>query len=161
MELKNYNNIDLNKKINRFNSNILLSEKFINYLMLKGKKSISESILFNIFRLLQKISIKNIIYLIKFSLINSSVIISTYKIKNKKKRIIREIPFIMSSKKRIFNSIKLNINFIRSESKNNFLISYKNEILKILKKNSIFLIKKDEIHSSALKNKAYAHFRWF
>ena len=66
MELKNYNNIDLNKKINRFNSNILLSEKFINYLMLKGKKSISESILFNIFRLLQKISIKNIIYLIKF-----------------------------------------------------------------------------------------------
>jgi len=161
MELKNYNNIDLNKKINRFNSNILLSEKFINYLMLKGKKSISESILFNIFRLLQKISIKNIIYLIKFSLINSSVIISTYKIKNKKKRIIREIPFIMSSKKRIFNSIKLNINFIRSESKNNFLISYKNEILKILKKNSTFLTKKDEIHSSALKNKAYAHFRWF
>jgi small subunit ribosomal protein S7 len=161
MELKNYNNIDLNKKINRFNSNILLSEKFINYLMLKGKKSISESILFNIFRLLQKISIKNIIYLIKFSLINSSVIISTYKIKNKKKRIIREIPFILSSKKRIFNSIKLNINFIRSESKNNFLISYKNEILKILKKNSTFLTKKDEIHSSALKNKAYAHFRWF
>jgi ribosomal protein S7 len=99
MELKNYNNINLNKKINKFNSNILLSEKFINYLMLKGKKSTSESIFFNIFKLLQKISVKNIIYVIKFSLINSSVIISTYKIKNKKKRIIREIPFIISSKK--------------------------------------------------------------
>jgi small subunit ribosomal protein S7 len=161
MELKNYNNINLNKKINKFNSNILLSEKFINYLMLKGKKSTSESIFFNIFKLLQKISVKNIIYVIKFSLINSSVIISTYKIKNKKKRIIREIPFIISSKKRIFNAIKLSINFIRLEFKNNFLINYKNEIIKILKKNSDFLIKKDEIHSSALKNKAYAHFRWF
>jgi small subunit ribosomal protein S7 len=161
MELKNYNNINLNKKINKFNSNILLSEKFINYLMLKGKKTTSESIFFNIFKLLQKISVKNIIYVIKFSLINSSVIISTYKIKNKKKRIIREIPFIISSKKRIFNAIKLSINFIRLEFKNNFLINYKNEIIKILKKNSDFLIKKDEIHSSALKNKAYAHFRWF
>ena len=161
MELKNYNNINLNKKINKFNSNILLSEKFINYLMLKGKKSTSESIFFNIFKLLQKISVKNIIYVIKFSLINSSVIISTYKIKNKKKRIIREIPFIISSKKRIFNAIKLSINFIRLEFKNNFLINYKNEIIKILKKNSDFLIKKDETHSSALKNKAYAHFRWF
>jgi ribosomal protein S7 len=69
--------------------------------------------------------------------------------------------FIISSKKRIFNAIKLSINFIRLEFKNNFLINYKNEIIKILKKNSDFLIKKDEIHSSALKNKAYAHFRWF
>jgi ribosomal protein S7 len=102
MELKNYNNINLNKKINKFNSNILLSEKFINYLMLKGKKSTSESIFFNIFKLLQKISVKNIIYVIKFSLINSSVIISTYKIKNKKKRIIREIPFYNIFKKKDF-----------------------------------------------------------
>lgn len=165
MGLKNYSNIyiknNLNKKINKYNSNFVLSEKFINYLMLKGKKSVSEKIVFHIFRLLHKITIKNIVYLIKFSFINSSIVLSIYKIKNKKKRVIREIPFILSSQKRIVISIKSIINFIRLKPKSSFIINYKTEIIKILKKNSDFLLKKDEIHFSALKNKAYAHYRWF
>ena len=39
-----------NKKINKYNSKIILSEKFINCLMLKGKKSISEKIFFDFFK---------------------------------------------------------------------------------------------------------------
>ena len=156
MVLKNYN-----KTYAKNNSNIVLSEKFINYLMLKGKKNISEKIIFNLFSLLQKTSVKNVVYVIKFSLINSSIVLLTYKIKNQKKRIVREIPYILSLKKRIFNAIKLSIIFIRLKLKSNFLITFKNEVLKILKKNSDLLLKKNEIFLSALKNKAYAHFRWF
>lgn len=165
MELKNYNKnfIKRNfyKKFNKYNSNIVLSERFINYLMLEGKKNVSEKIIFDIFKLFLNLTLKNVRYIFKFSFINSSTILSTYKIKNRKKFIIREIPFVLSPKKRISSAIKFNINFIKLKLKNSFLINFKNEIFKILNKNSDILLKKDEIHLSGLKNKAYAHFRWF
>jgi small subunit ribosomal protein S7 len=151
---------NINKKINKYNSKIILSEKFINCLMLKGKKSISEKIFFDFFKLLQKSSIKNIIFFFKFSLINSSLILSTYKIKNKK-RIVREIPFMLLPKNRIIWSIKNIIKSIKILSKNCFLVNFKNEIINILKKNSQVLLKKNDVHTSSLKNKAFAHFRWF
>jgi ribosomal protein S7 len=66
------------------NTTFVLSEKFVNNLMLKGKKNISEKIIFNIFKILQKITVKNSIFIIKFSLLNSSIVLSTYRIKNKK-----------------------------------------------------------------------------
>lgn len=151
---------NINKKINKYNSKIILSEKFINCLMLKGKKSISEKIFFDFFKLLQKSSIKNIIFFVKFSLINSSLILSIYKIKNKK-RIIREIPFILLPKNRIIWSIKNIIKSVKIQSKSCFLVNFKNEIINILKKNSNILLKRNDIHASSIKNKAFAHFRWF
>jgi small subunit ribosomal protein S7 len=143
------------------NTTFVLSEKFVNNLMLKGKKNISEKIIFNIFKILQKITVKNSIFIIKFSLLNSSIVLSTYRIKNKKKVVVREIPFILSLKKRILSIIKFILNFIRLKLKGSFLINLKNEIIKILKKNSDLLLKKEQTFLSALKNKAYAHFRWF
>jgi small subunit ribosomal protein S7 len=151
---------NLNKKLNKYNSTVLLSEKFIKCLMLKGKKSISEKIFFNIFVLLQTIFTKNIVFFFKCSLINSSLIISTYKIK-KKKRILREIPFLLSLNKRIIWAVKNIIKIINLQVKNCFITKFKNEIIKVLKKNSEILVKKNEMHLLALKNKAYAHFRWF
>jgi small subunit ribosomal protein S7 len=156
--LINFKNI--NKKINKYNSKTILSEKFINCLMLKGKKGISEKIFFDFFKFLQKSSIKNIIFFLKFSLINSSLILSIYKIKNKK-RIIREIPFMLLPKNRIIWSIKNIIKSIKIQSKNCFLVNFKNEIINILKKNSNILLKRNDVHTSSLKNKAFAHFRWF
>jgi len=149
-----------NKKINKYNSKIILSEKFINCLMLKGKKSISEKIFFDFFKLLKKSSIKNIIFFFKFSLINSSLILSIYKIKNKK-RIIREVPFMLLPKNRIIWAIKTIIKSIKFQSKTGLLVNFKNEIINILKKNSNILLKRNDVHTSSLKNKAFAHFRWF
>jgi len=97
MELKNHKILkqinkksyfyNLNKKINKYNSsnfNLILSEKFINCLMVKGKKSISEKIFFNLFKLLHKTIKKNVVFFFKLSVVNSSVIFSIFKIKNKK-----------------------------------------------------------------------------
>ena len=156
MLLKKYNFI-----FRKNSTNFVLSEKFVNNLMSKGKKSISEKIIFNIFKILQKITVKNSIFIIKFSLLNSSIVLSTYRIKNKKKVVVREIPFILSLQKRTFSIIKVILNFIKFKLKSSFLINFKNEIIKILKKNSDLLLKKEQIFLSVLKNKAYAHFRWF
>jgi small subunit ribosomal protein S7 len=156
MLLKKYNFI-----FRKNSTNFVLSEKFVNNLMSKGKKSISEKIIFNIFKILQKTTVKNIIYLIKFSVINSSIVLCTFKIKKKKKGVVREIPFILSLQKRTFSIIKVILNFIKFKLKSSFLINFKNEIIKILKKNSDLLLKKEQIFLSVLKNKAYAHFRWF
>jgi len=49
MLLKKYNFI-----FRKNSTNFVLSEKFVNNLMSKGKKSISEKIIFNIFKILQK-----------------------------------------------------------------------------------------------------------
>ncbi len=155
MLLKKYNFI-----FRKNSTNFVLSEKFVNNLMSKGKKSISEKIIFNIFKILQKTTVKNIIYVIKFSVINSSIVLCTFKIK-KKKGVVREIPFILSLQKRTFSIIKVILNFIKFKLKSSFLINFKNEIIKILKKNSDLLLKKEQIFLSVLKNKAYAHFRWF
>ena len=156
MLLKKYNFI-----FRKNSTNFVLSEKFVNNLMSKGKKSISEKIIFNIFKILQKTTVKNIIYVIKFSVINSSIVLCTYKKKKKKKGVVREIPFILSLQKRTFSIIKVILNFIKFKLKSSFLINFKNEIIKILKKNSDLLLKKEQIFLSVLKNKAYAHFRWF
>lgn len=156
MLLKKYNFI-----FRKNSTNFVLSEKFVNNLMSKGKKSISEKIIFNIFKILQKTTVKNIIYVIKFSVINSSIVFCTFKKKKKKKGVVREIPFILSLQKRTFSIIKVILNFIKFKLKSSFLINFKNEIIKILKKNSDLLLKKEQIFLSVLKNKAYAHFRWF
>jgi small subunit ribosomal protein S7 len=156
MLLKKYNFI-----FRKNSTNFVLSEKFVNNLMSKGKKSISEKIIFNIFKILQKTTVKNIIYVIKFSVINSSIVLCTFKKKKKKKGVVREIPFILSLQKRTFSIIKVILNFIKFKLKSSFLINFKNEIIKILKKNSDLLLKKEQIFLSVLKNKAYAHFRWF
>lgn len=165
MVLKNHKIFKLNKKINKYNSNrfniIILSEKFINCLMKKGKKSISEKIFFTLFKLLQKTILKNMIIFFKLSILNSSITFSVHKIKNKK-NIIREIPFMLSSVKRVLWAVKNIIKIITINSTNScFVITFKNEIIKILKKNSEILLKKKEINLYALKHKAYAHFRWF
>jgi len=154
-QFKNFNN-----KLNKYNSKIILSDKIINCLMLCGKKNLAEKIFYKIFKLLQKVSLKNSKIVLKFSLLNVSPIISVFKKKNKK-RIVREIPFLLKPTLRIILAIKNIINMVKKQSYNIFSEHFKNEIIFILKKNSEILIKKNELHTYALKNKAFAHFRWF
>lgn len=155
IQFKNFNN-----KLNKYNSKVILSHKIINCLMLSGKKNLAEKIFYKTFKLLQKVSLKNSKVVLKFSLLNISPIISVFKKKNKK-RIVREIPFLLKPTFRIILAIKNIINMVRKQSYNIFSEHFKNEILFILKKNSEILIKKNELHTYALKNKAFAHFRWF
>jgi small subunit ribosomal protein S7 len=154
-QFKNFNN-----KLNKYNSKIILSDKIINCLMLCGEKNLAEKIFYKTFKLLQKVSLKNSKIVLKFSLLNVSPIISVFKKKNKK-RIVREIPFLLKPTLRIILAIKNIINMVKKQSYNIFSEHFKNDIIFILKKNSEILIKKNELHTYALKNKAFAHFRWF
>jgi len=151
---------NFNTKLNNYNSKTIFSNKIVNCLMLNGKKSLAEKIFYKIFNLLQKVSLKNSKIILKFALLNVSPIMTVFKKKNKK-RIVREIPFLLKPTFRIMLAVKNIITMVKKQSYNIFPEHFKNEIILILKKNSEVLTKKNELHLYALKNKAFAHFRWF
>jgi small subunit ribosomal protein S7 len=157
---KEINFKSFNKKLNKYNFKVSFSSKMINCLMIKGNKSLVEKLLFKTFKILQESSLKNSNSVVKFSLLNISPILSVFQKKNKK-RVLREIPFLLKPTLRLVRAIKSIIKIVKKQSQNSFSENLKNEIINILKKNSDLLVKKNDLHSYALKNKAFAHFRWF
>lgn len=124
---------NFNTKLNNYNSKTIFSNKIVNCLMLNGKKSLAEKIFYKIFNLLQKVSLKNSKIILKFALLNVSPIMTVFKKKNKK-RIVREIPFLLKPTFRIMLAVKNIINMVKKQSYNIFPEHFKNEIILILKK---------------------------
>jgi ribosomal protein S7 len=141
-----------------------LKEKIINHFMKNGKKTISEKILLNSLKELQKISLKQSEELIKNAVINSLPVFKINKIENKKqkkkKNKIKEIPFfIVNNKSRISLSVKLIIESLKKQSY--FFKDFNKEILlnNQQKGNSVQL--NTELQKKVILNKRYFRFyRW-
>jgi small subunit ribosomal protein S7 len=148
------------KNFNKYNSKFILNYKIINCLMVNGEKQVSEKIFLNTLKLLLQTSSKNIKSILIFSLLKITPIIIVHQNK-KKKRIINEIPFLIKRSLRITKAIKNVIKNTKNQSNIFFSEYLKNEIINILKKNSILLLQKEDLQNYALKKKAFSHFRWF
>jgi ribosomal protein S7 len=136
-----------------------IKKKIINHFMKNGKKSISEKMLLNSLKELQKTSLKQSEELIKNAIVNSIPIFTIHQIKKKKKK-IKEIPvFINNNKSRVSLAIKLIINAV--ERQTYFFKDFNKEILNNnqQKGNSIQL--KSELQKKVIENKRYFRFyRW-
>lgn len=138
---------------------ILLKTIIINLSMLKGNKFCSEKHFFKVFNLLQQLSKKNSKKIFQFSVINILPFIGV-KIKKKKTRVFYEIPFLLKPTLRIFYAIKTIIENTKKKKKS-FSIEFKEELIKILNRNSDVLKQKEEIHKYSFSKKIFSHFRWF
>jgi len=132
--------------------NTLLKNKIINFLLKNGNKKISENLFLINSKLFQKFYKKNHKHIFKIGTINSLPIINIKKIKRKRKR-IKEFPFVSKKNIRISLSIK---SILQTSTKNfidEFILSSKN-----LSKSAI---DKKNIHEYAFLKKKYANYRWF
>jgi len=137
--------------------NIKLKIKIQNSLMSSGKKSICEKLLLKTTKSLQKSSNKNHASLIKLAVINNAPSIKIKKIKRKRKK-LKEFPFIPSKKTRTFFALKFILTYSKKIS-TNFYVQIEKGILKG-SENSQNNKHKENDQEQALKLKKYSHYRW-
>lgn len=125
-----------------------------NHLMSEGNKSTCEKVIFKNIKLLQKTSKKNHTDLIKLAVINSSPVIQLRQIRKKKRKSIKEFPYVLKKQNRISLGVKMIV-------KNNETTSFYEEILLFSKKKSEVLKIKETKQELALTTKKNIFFRWF
>lgn len=137
-----------------------IKDKIFNLLVINGKKENSEKILLKSLKLIQKQNFKNHKDIIKYSFVNTSTLVYIKQIKRKKKK-IKELPFILNKKDRISSSIKLIIKNSLKQLNVNFFKKFSQEIILSSKNQSYSIKDKNNIYDKAFLQKKYANFRWF
>lgn len=134
---------------------INLKKKIQNYIHKKGEKELSEKLLFKSIKLTQKASYKNFIDILKLAIINLAPIMQVKQLKRKRKR-LKEFPFIPSKRIRLFSAVTLIIKNAKLKS-TKFSIALSKDFVTYSAKASESLKTNQEY---ALKLKKYVHYRW-
>jgi ribosomal protein S7 len=134
--------------------------------MKNGNKTTSENILLKSFKELQKVCLKQPKELLKLALINSTPIfklnqIKNKKIKKKKNKIIKEIPFFISTTQlRSSLAVKFILQTLKKKSQI-FYLKFAKEILISSQNKGDSIQIKDNLQKQILKNKRYLNsYRW-
>lgn len=130
-----------------------LKKKIYNHLMVSGNKHICENKFLKTLKVLQKKNKKNNIEIIKMAVVNSAPIIQLRQIKKRKRKSVKEFPYVLKQKNRISLGIK---SIVKISS-----INLSQEILMFANKKSELLKTKETEHRLALSKKKYIFFRWF
>jgi len=96
--------------------NIILKTKIFNKLLKNGVKTHPEKILKNSIKKIQKKTKKKYLEVLKKSLINSSPVLSIKQIKRRKKQ-VKEFPYILKKKLRLFFGLKFIISSLKKKKK--------------------------------------------
>ena len=132
---------------------INLKKNIHNHLMVSGNKHICENKFLKTLKILQKKNKKNNREIIKMAVVNSAPIIQLRQIKKRKRKSIREFPYVLKEKNRISLGIK---SIVKIPSTYLF-----KEILTFANKKNELLKSKEAKHKLALSKKKYIFFRWF
>jgi len=131
---------------------------FVNLLMLKGKKSVSQKIIFLILKEF-KLTKQNPYKILTVALYNLKPILETKK--RRKGRIFYDIPFpIIRKKRQWFLATKWLIQSTRVIKNISMFHKLINEIIKCSKRQGLSFKKKIQIYALAKKNRPFLHFRW-
>jgi len=152
-------------KLLRNNKIFDFKTKFINTIMIRGKKKTGEKILLKFAKAQQKLTVKNLKTFVHVAIINST---PTFKLneqvsKKGKRKVIKSIPsFIKNDSLRIMTSFKSIKNVVIENKSSNFF--YKNLVSEIIASSvskGQTVDKKTELQKQILKNKRYlSKFRW-
>lgn len=140
---------------------LFLKHKVNNYMMIDGKKTVCEKIFLKSSKILQKNTTKNYRNVVKLAIINTAPTIQLKQIKEKKRKTVKEFPFILNKKNRITLSIKSILRSLRKNTGTKIENSLPFELLLIANNKSDILKTKKDNHKLALTKKKYIFFRWF
>ena len=135
-----------------------LVAKFINGLMLEGKKSIAEHIFYDAMDLIEDKTKKDPLALFHKAMDNSAPILEV-----KSRRVggaTYQVPVEVREKRRRTLAIRWLVSFARSRSERTMAEKLANEFMAAANGEGATIKKKDDTHRMAEANKAFAHFRW-
>ena len=140
----------------KFKSKIVA--KFINGMMLEGKKSVSEHIFYDAMDIIEKKINKNPLDLFHKAMNNAAPLLEV-----KSRRVggaTYQVPVEVREKRRQTLAIRWLVTFARSRSERTMAEKLANEFLAAANNEGSTIKKKDDTHRMAEANKAFAHFRW-
>ncbi|QJC36725.1 30S ribosomal protein S7 [Enterobacteriaceae endosymbiont of Donacia simplex] len=140
----------------QFESDLLA--KFINILMINGKKSIAESIVYSALNTIKKKIGKKEIDIFLNVLENVKPIVEV-----KSRRVggsTYQVPVEIRPIRRNTLAMRWLVNSARKRHEKSMIIKLTNELLDALENKGNAVKKREEIHKMAEANKAFAHYRW-
>jgi small subunit ribosomal protein S7 len=150
------------QKINQNHQDFLstpLGKKFVNRLMIGGKKSIAEKIFLQSLVLIQSGSNKNPIQVLMLAILNVKPVVEIRSIRMRGANY--QVPIPLQENRRISLAIKWIIESANKKKGNPMKIKLKDEIILASKKQGESVKKKISIHRLANANRAFVHYRWF
>lgn len=139
-----------------FNSKTIT--KLINTIMLDGKKSVAETILYNAFDLIKEKTKKEPLELFNLALENISP-----QLEVRSRRVggsNYQVPVEVSSKRKQTLALRWLIQYARLRNEKTMEERLANEIIDASNKMGGAVKKREDTHKMAEANKAFAHFRW-
>jgi len=143
-----------------------IKHKIINHLINNGTKETCEKFFLKTSKSLQKSLFKNYPELIKIGIINTSPTANVKQVKlkkGKKKKNVKEYPFVLNFENRISLAIKFIMEAVKKkESKPLYLYTnLKQQIIANSQNDSGAIKRKDDLQKNTLLKKQYAYYRWF
>jgi small subunit ribosomal protein S7 len=135
-----------------------LVTKFINGLILKGKKSKAEQIFYTAMDLIEKKTKEDPLAVFKKAMENVAPILEV-----RSRRVggaTYQVPVEVRDKRRRSLAIRWIVNFSKHRSELTMAERLANEIMAAFKNEGSSIKKKEDTHRMAEANKAFAHFRW-
>ncbi len=151
--------IVIKKRINfdaKFNNDTI--DKFINKLMVKGKKSIAEGIFYGAMERVEKITKENPIEVFNRALDNVKPYVEV-----KSRRVggsTYQVPVEVNPDRRVALATRWMIGYSRDRKEKTMADNLASEIIDASKKQGGSVKKKEDTHKMAEANKAFAHYRW-
>ncbi len=132
--------------------------KFVNQLMLDGKKGVAESIIYNAFGIIQEKSGKDPVEVFETALKNVMPILEV-----KARRVggaNYQVPIEVRAERRQTLGLRWLVTFSRKRSEKTMQEKVAGELLDASNNTGGSVKKKEETHKMAEANKAFAHYRW-
>lgn len=139
--------------------NTLLGKKFVNCLMIDGKKNKAERILLESFVLIRLSYNKNPIKLLLLAINNVKPIVEVRSIRMRGANY--QVPIPLKEERRISLAIKWIIASAKKKGGSTMKSKLKDELILASEKQGESVKKKLTIHRLANANRAFAHYRWF
>ncbi len=140
----------------KYNSELV--SKFINGLMLKGKKSKAEKIFYSAMDIIEQKLKKDPLEVFKKAMENVAPVLEV-----RSRRVggaTYQVPVEVREKRRRSLAIRWLVNFSRQRSERTMAERLANELIAAYKNEGASIKKKEDTHRMAEANKAFAHFRW-
>ncbi|QJC30060.1 30S ribosomal protein S7 [Enterobacteriaceae endosymbiont of Plateumaris sericea] len=140
----------------KFDSNLLA--KFINILMINGKKSIAESIVYSALKSITKNSGKNELDIFLNALENVKPMVEV-----KSRRVggsTYQVPVEVRPSRRNTLAMRWLVDAARKRNDKSMSLRLAHEISDAIENKGNAIKKKEEVHRMAEANKAFAHYRW-
>ena len=138
--------------------NDLMVAKFVNYMMLDGKKSTSRDIVYQSFDLIEKKTKKPAFEVFKKAVDNVQPLVEV-----RSRRVggaTYQVPMEVRPERRISLALRWIRNYSRDRKEKTMAAKLSAELIAAANGEGASVKKKDEVHRMAEANKAFSHFKW-